>query len=102
NIEFNDSIRSLGERLRIQVLELIEIEIKYEGYINRQNEQIKKFEQLESVQIPADYDFNRMKAVSKEGREKLNKIKPQSIGQASRVPGVTSADISALLVYLHR
>lgn len=102
NIEFTESIRSLGERLRNQVLEQIEIEIKYEGYINRQNEQIKKFEQLESVQIPADYDFNRMKAVSKEGREKLNKIKPQSIGQASRVPGVTSADISALLVYLHR
>lgn len=102
NIEFTESIRSLGERLRNQVLEQIEIEIKYEGYINRQNEQIKKFEQLESVQIPADYDFNRMIAVSKEGREKLNKIKPQSIGQASRVPGVTSADISALLVYLHR
>lgn len=102
NIEFTENIRSLGERLRNQVLEQIEIEIKYEGYINRQNEQIKKFEQLESVQIPADYDFNRMKAVSKEGREKLNKIKPQSIGQASRVPGVTSADISALLVYLHR
>jgi tRNA uridine 5-carboxymethylaminomethyl modification enzyme len=102
NIEFTEGMRSLGERLRNQVLEQIEIEIRYEGYINRQNEQIKKFEQLESVQIPADYNFNRMKAVSKEGREKLNKIKPQSIGQASRVPGVTSADISALLVYLHR
>lgn len=102
NIELVERIRLLDKRLRNQVLEQVEIEIKYEGYINRQNEQIKKFEQLESVQIPANYDFNRMRAISKEGREKLSKIKPQSIGQASRVPGVTSADISALIVYLHR
>ncbi len=102
NIELVERFELLDERIRNQVFEQVDIEIKYEGYIHRQNEQIKKFEQLESIPIPINYDFNRMKAISKEGREMLNKIKPQSIGQASRVPGVTSADISALMVYLHR
>jgi tRNA uridine 5-carboxymethylaminomethyl modification enzyme len=102
NLEFVKNFNVLDQKLKREVLELVDIEIKYEGYINRQNEQIRKFEQLEFLEIPEKYDYNKLKAISTEGREKLIKIKPRSIGQASRIPGVTQSDISALIVYLHR
>jgi tRNA uridine 5-carboxymethylaminomethyl modification enzyme len=102
HFEFVKNFNLLDNRMKKEVLEQVDIQTKYDGYINRQNEQIRKFEQLEFLIIPEKYDFNKLKAISTEGREKLNKIKPQSIGQASRVPGVTSSDISALIVYLHR
>jgi tRNA uridine 5-carboxymethylaminomethyl modification enzyme len=101
-LEFVNNFNLLDDRIKKEVSDQVDIQTKYDGYINRQNEQIRKFEQLESLKIPEKYDFIRLKAISTEGREKLNKIKPQSIGQASRVPGVTSSDISALIVYLHR
>jgi tRNA uridine 5-carboxymethylaminomethyl modification enzyme len=83
-----------------KALEQIEIELKYEGYITRQYEMIAKMEKLEKVKIPLDYEFNNIKQISAEGREKLDKIKPRTIGQASRISGVTPSDISILLVYL--
>lgn len=81
-------------------LEQIEIELKYEGYIARQYEAIAKLEKYEETKIPINFDFTRIKHLSTEGREKLNKVKPRSIGQASRISGVTPSDISILLVYL--
>lgn len=78
----------------------VEIEIKYEGYIVRQNEQVKNFEYAEARQIPEDFDFNKIKSLSSEAREKLNKVKPRSLGQASRIAGVKPADVSILTVYL--
>ncbi len=78
----------------------IEIETKYEGYLKRQEEMIKKMEKLENVEIPLDFNYSNLNAVSTEGREKLTKIKPRSIGQASRISGVSPSDISILLVYL--
>lgn len=81
-------------------LEQIEIELKYEGYIARQYEAIAKLEKYEETKIPVNFDFTRIKHLSTEGREKLNKVKPRSIGQASRISGVTPSDISILLVYL--
>ena len=81
-------------------LRQIEIELKYEGYINRQQEMISKMEKLESVTIPHHFEFGNIHAISTEGREKLTKIKPRSIGQAARISGVTPSDISILLVYL--
>ncbi len=83
-----------------KVLEQIEIELKYEGYIVRQYEMIEKMEKLEKVRIPLNFEYNKIKQISTEGREKLNKIKPRTIGQASRISGVSPSDISILLVYL--
>lgn len=81
-------------------LEQVEIEIKYDGYIQRQLELINKMEKLEDVLIPLNFNYTNLKSISTEGREKLTKVKPRSIGQASRISGVTPSDISVLLVYL--
>ena len=83
-----------------QEKEEVEIQIKYEGYIKLQEEQVKKFKKLESKILPEDLDYEKLKGISLEGRQKLNKFKPRSIGQASRISGVSPADISVLLVYL--
>jgi tRNA uridine 5-carboxymethylaminomethyl modification enzyme len=88
------------ERLRNEILEQIEIELKYEGYIQRQVEQIKKFDTFEDQRIPIVFDYGKIKSLSTEGRERLNKIKPETIGQASRISGVTPSDVSVLMIYL--
>ncbi|MBI1923851.1 tRNA uridine-5-carboxymethylaminomethyl(34) synthesis enzyme MnmG [Candidatus Poribacteria bacterium] len=82
------------------VEEQVEIQIKYEGYIRRQDAQIEQFRKVEHVRIPADFDYESIAALKTEAREKLTKIRPTSIGQASRVPGVSPADISILMVWL--
>jgi len=81
-------------------LEQVEIELKYEGYLKRQTETIEKLERYEGLIIPLNLNYLSLKALSSEAREKLNRIKPRSIGQASRISGVTPSDISVLLVYL--
>jgi tRNA uridine 5-carboxymethylaminomethyl modification enzyme len=83
-----------------QALMQTEIELKYDGYIIRQYEAVSKLERYEDTKIPLNFDFGKIKHLSTEGREKLNKVKPRSIGQASRISGVTPSDISILLVYL--
>jgi len=83
-----------------EALQQVEIELKYEGYIFRQQELIAKMERLENLKIPTSFDFLKLKTMSSEGKEKLNKIKPRSLGQASRISGVSPSDISVLLVYL--
>jgi tRNA uridine 5-carboxymethylaminomethyl modification enzyme len=88
------------ERLKSEILEQIEIELKYEGYIQRQVGQIEKFNTFEDQKIPLNYDYSRIKSLSTEGRERLSKIKPESIGQASRISGVTPSDVSVLMVHL--
>lgn len=88
------------KRLSAEVLEQIEIELKYEGYIRRQQEQIEKFDRYEEQKIPIDLNYGKLRALSTEGREKLSKVKPESIGQASRISGVTPSDISVLMVSL--
>ncbi len=81
-------------------LEQVEIELKYEGYMKRQHETVARLEKHEETKIPLTLNYLNLKALSTEGREKLNKVKPRSIGQASRIAGVTPSDISILLVYL--
>lgn len=83
-----------------KAIEQAEIELKYEGYISRQHEAVAKLERYEETKIPINFNFKIIKQLSTEGREKLNKVKPRSIGQASRISGVTPSDISILLVYL--
>jgi len=84
------------------VKEQVEIEVKYEGYIRRQEDQIAHFRKLEQRRLPEDLDYDRIPSLRKEAREKLKKIRPTSIGQASRISGVSPADISILLIYLTR
>ena len=83
-----------------RVCEKVEIEIKYEGYIARQIKQVEEMKRLEDKKIPADTDYNGIHGLRLEAKEKLSKIKPESIGQAGRISGVSPADISVLLVWL--
>ena len=80
----------------------VEIQIKYEGYIKLQEAQVKKFKKLEEKILPEDIDYEQIKGISLEGRQKLNKFKPHSVGQASRISGVSPADVSVLLIYLQQ
>ena len=106
-----NSLRSLPEVARIldtlgdleaEVTEQVEIEIKYEGYFKRQQEQIERFQKLESRRIPDAFPYDGMKTLSKEAREKLNRIRPVSLGQAARISGVSPSDIAALTIALSR
>ena len=100
--------QNLGEidenrpELSIQEQEEVEIQIKYEGYIKLQEAQVEKFKKLEEKILPDDVDYETIKGISLEGRQKLNKFKPHSIGQASRISGVSPADVSVLLIYLQQ
>lgn len=83
-----------------EAFEQVEIEVKYEGYLKRQEEQIKQFKKSESIAIPNNFGFEQVKSLSREGREKLHRVRPRSIGQAARISGVTPADISVLMIAL--
>ncbi|HPC97775.1 MAG TPA: tRNA uridine-5-carboxymethylaminomethyl(34) synthesis enzyme MnmG [Bacteroidales bacterium] len=85
-----------------EILECAEIKIKYEGYIKREKQIAEKIKRLEELKIPEDIKYEELLSISTEGRQKLNKIKPTSIGQASRISGVSPADINVLLMYLGR
>ena len=82
------------------IFEKVEVEIKYEGYIARQNNQIKELRRLEEKIIPSDIDYKKVRGLRLEAIEKLGKIRPQNIGQASRISGVSPADISVLIIWL--
>ena len=85
-----------------QEKEEVEIQLKYEGYIKMQEAQVKKFKKLEEKLLPENINYDELNGISLEGRQKLNKFKPRSIGQASRISGVSPADVSVLLVYLQQ
>ena len=83
-----------------EVIEQVEITIRYEGYINRQERQVEQFKKLEKKLIPADIDYSDVSSLRLEARQKLEKFRPTNIGQASRIGGVNPADVSVLLIYL--
>lgn len=91
-----------GKLLSEEVMEQIEVKIKYEGYLKRQLQQVEQFRKLENLVIPDSFVFKKTQNLSMEAMEKFEKVKPKSIGQASRIPGVTPADISVLMVYVQR
>lgn len=103
-IEYRDLLELPLEHpvLEDEVAEEVEIEIKYEGYIKKQNSQIKKFEKMEGMKIPPDLDYSRIRGLAAEAAQKLAQIRPLSIGQASRISGVNPADISVLMIYLEQ
>jgi len=85
-----------------EVLESAEIAIKYEGYIAREKIMADKIKRLEKIKLDGEFDYERLKSISTEARQKLSRIKPKSIGQASRISGVSPSDISVLLIYMGR
>lgn len=86
--------------LPCEVTEQVEIELKYEGYIKRQMSQVAQFKKMEHKRIPADIDYDAIPSIRIEARQKLKQVRPENVGQASRISGVSPADISVLLVYL--
>jgi len=88
----------LAREIRVQV----ETEIKYEGYIEKQMRQIEQFKKLEGKKLSKDIDYSQIKGLRLEARQKLNALKPESVGQASRIAGVNPADINVLLIYLEQ
>ena len=102
NIDIFDINKYYGlfEGFSKRVLEYVNTEVKYEGYIAQEDEDIAKLLKQESIKIPGNIDFSELKGLRMEAREKLNKIRPLNLGQASRISGVSPADISVLLIYL--
>ena len=85
-----------------EAIEQAEIKIKYGGYLDKEAEAAKKLSKLEDIKIPEEFDYDKLHSISTEGKEKLNEIKPVSIGQASRISGVSPSDINILLIYMGR
>lgn len=88
------------QELNSEELRKIEIQIKYDGYIQKQKEQIERFKRLESKKIPENFNYDKIKGLLTEAREKLKSIKPESLGQATRIAGVNPTDISLLMIHL--
>lgn len=84
------------------MVQQVEIELKYAGYIARQEEEIAKFKSVEEKQIPPGFDYSAVPSLRNEARQKFAKIRPATLGQASRISGVSPADISMLMVWLKR
>ena len=83
-----------------ELLAAAEVELKYEGYIARERDNIERLQRFEALRIPPSLDYAAFKALSQEGREKLQQVRPRTLGQASRISGVSPADLSILLVQL--
>ena len=104
-LELSDEASQKAQHINIshdEVLDQVEIQMKYDGYIEREQDQAEKMSRLENVKIPQDLDFKKLNSLSTEAKEKLSHIKPITIGQASRVSGVSPSDVSVLLVYMGR
>ena len=93
---------ALDERPDAAVIEQMEILAKYAGYIDRQNDEIAKLRAAETTRLPDDFDYGQVKGLSNEVKQKLGEIRPETLGQAGRIPGVTPAAISLLMIYLKK
>jgi tRNA uridine 5-carboxymethylaminomethyl modification enzyme len=94
--------QELGGQLAGEIIEQLEIATKYAGYIDKQNEEVSRAQSLEELALPAELDYDQVTALSFEVRQKLNQHRPQTLGQATRISGVTPAAISLLLVHLKK
>ena len=99
--ELKDKVEQLGSRSE-EIVESAEINIKYKGYIERERLAADKLQRLNNIHLPKDFDYNSVQSLSTEARQKLSRIKPGTIGEASRIPGVSPNDISVLLVLMGR
>ena len=108
-IAFSDisSIESVSNyiienNVKSEIIEQVEVQVKYSGYIDKESSNAEKLNALENISIPTNFDYSRLKCLSSEAKSKLDKIKPVSLSQASRISGVSPADISAMLVFMGR
>jgi tRNA uridine 5-carboxymethylaminomethyl modification enzyme len=96
----SQTIRNVTEQYTAEQKEQVEIHMKYDSYIEREQKLVEKIGSLDNFKINADFDYDRVKALSHEAREKLKKIKPETLGQATRISGVSPADVSVLTIYM--
>lgn len=101
-IELSELLKHIGYECDKEIIEMVETDIKYEGYISKTKNEVKKMLKLEEKQIPSDIDYSKVKNIATEARQKFEKIRPLTIGQASRISGVNPSDITMLLVYLKK
>ncbi len=99
--ELKEKIELLGAR-KEEIVESTEINIKYKGYIEREKLAADKLRRLDNIRLPKDFDYNGVQSLSTEARQKLGRIQPATIGEASRIPGVSPNDVSVLLVLMGR
>ncbi len=92
----------INEKISDDILEQAEIDIKYSGYIEKEKRNVEKLTRLKNIKIPDKFNFNELSSLSFEAKEKLNKIRPQTLAQASRISGIKPSDISILLVSMGR
>ena len=103
--EVNEKLKEIDQNrpeLPYDVQEQVDINIKYDGYIKRQNQQVETLDKLEKIKIPPDINYDELTHISTETREKLAKVRPATLAQASRIGGVKPADISVLMVMFGR
>ena len=84
------------------MIEQVETQVKYQGYIDRQNDEISRRQDIETLKLPEDIDYTKVKGLSAEVQQKLNTFQPETVGQASRISGVTPAAVALLMVHLKR
>ena len=101
-IKLNSLLTHIGYTYSEEICDMVEIMIKYEGYINKTNNEVAKMLKLEEKQIPEDIDYEKVRNIATEAKQKFSKIRPRTIGQASRISGVNPSDITMLLVYLKK
>jgi tRNA uridine 5-carboxymethylaminomethyl modification enzyme len=108
DIELKDLVANLPKLQTVltsfsrEVIEQASIQVKYDVYIEKEKELVKKMTQLEELEIPENFDFKKINALGNEAREKLTKIKPRTLGQASRISGINPSDVQILMVYMGR
>ncbi|MGB3947435.1 MAG: tRNA uridine-5-carboxymethylaminomethyl(34) synthesis enzyme MnmG, partial [Bacteroidia bacterium] len=102
DFKVSEKVNNFVSQFSAEAIEQAEILMKYEGYISKESELVDKQARLEDLVLHDDFDYKRLTSLSAEAREKLNKVKPRTIGQASRISGITPSDISILMVYLGR
>ena len=105
NLSTLSEIKEIGEKVELysnEVREQAEINIKYKGYIEKERENVSKLQRMENIKIPENFDFTKISSLSAEAKQKFSKVLPKTIAQASRISGVSPADINVLLIYLGR
>jgi tRNA uridine 5-carboxymethylaminomethyl modification enzyme len=102
NITFGQIAELTGSEVSEQVGEQIEIAVKYEGYINRQHEDVAQLKRLEETKIPADFDYDVVSGLSREITQKLKTVLPETLAQASRIPGVTPAAVQLVMITIRK
>jgi tRNA uridine 5-carboxymethylaminomethyl modification enzyme len=101
-IDHADVLKKEFEMYTDLELEQAEIQMKYDVYIEKEKEMVERMGQMEDLEIPATFDFDRVQAIGNEAKEKLKKIQPRTLGQASRISGINPSDVQILMVYMGR